>query len=844
MSMDIKNSNLLMPCSISVLTENVLLNESMSDAELESKLQSYLTDSSKTFEVAVYPTRILMQDYTGVPAIVDFVAMRDAAHSYGLQPEKIEPRIRIDLVVDHSVSVEFYADDQALSKNMSYEMKHNKERFELLKWADASFSGIRVIPPGQGICHQVNIEYLTNVITEVRDQTVSEFVIGTDSHTTMVNSLGVLGWGVGGIEAESCALGMPLMMNLPKVIGVELSGSLAPGVTATDLVLYIAEKLKKHNVLASFVEFYGDAVSKLDIPTRATIANMSPEFGSTCVYFPIDSQTISYLRITGRDNSHCMKVELYAKKKGLWGVARRHYHENLTIDLDDVAPAIAGPNKPHDRVSLRELPERLKELYHLPLTYPKISTQLESGDIVLAAITSCTNTSNPSVLIAAGLLARNALKKGLKPKSWVKTSFAPGSRAVALYLEEFGLLADLEKIGFDVVGYGCTTCIGNSGHLREDVAQEIISRNLSVNGVLSGNRNFSGRIHPLVVNNWLMSPPLVIAYALAGTMIDFKKQPLGYTQQGKPVMLADIWPEDELISTYVQKIKSEFFSQTYRNVFNGLDEWNEIELTQGKFSWQDQSTYIKKPPYINPTTKAEDLLDAPILALLGDFVTTDHISPAGRIAADSPAAKYLREQGVVVSDYNSYGARRGNFELMTRGTFANIRLQNKMVERQGGYTVIPSRNNELVSIYDASRHYLRHNQRTVVIAGKEYGSGSSRDWAAKGTYLLGVSVVLAQSFERIHRSNLIGMGVLPCEFIGEENAESWGIDGTETLSIHGISSMSQPAVELALTVKRSNGFQSQHRVLARVDSDAELNYYKHQGILSYVMKQMSLEDKA
>lgn len=834
-----------MPCSIKVLVENFTLHHSdVECGKMHDLLPAYLADHSNTFEVALYPTRVLMQDFTGVPAIVDFVAMRNIASQYGLDPSKIEPKIPIDLVVDHSVTVNNYLGKDSLQLNMSYEMTHNLERFQLLKWSDLAFNSIKVVPPGRGICHQVNIEYLTDIVTTVKEHKVAEFVIGTDSHTTMVNGLGVLGWGVGGIEAEACALGQPLMMNMPKVVGVQLKGKLNPGITATDLVLTIAEHLKQYNVVSCFVEFYGESLASIDIPTRATIANMSPEFGSTCVYFPIDQKTLDYLSDTGRSDEHIEVVKSYAVSQGVWGHAARNYHDTLCVNLSTIVPSISGPNKPHDRFPVNQINQKMLALLsQRPMKNPVDS--LTDGDIVLAAITSCTNTSNPSVLICAGLLAKNAVENGLKIKPHVKTSFAPGSRAVTLYLEELGLLKYFEALGFHIVGYGCTTCIGNSGKLDSSISQQIMSKSLKVSGVLSGNRNFSGRIHPEVIHNWLMSPPLVIAFALAGRMVDINTLDFE-NHANKKISLTDLWPSDDEIKEYMSRISPTVFSRSYQDVYDGLPAWNDMQIGDSEkvYQWDKSSTYIKMPPYLDSqpeNLQLSNIRSARTLAILGDFVTTDHISPAGVIPLESPAGKYLIGKGVKPSEFNSYGARRGNFEVMTRGTFANVRIQNEMVDTVGGFTVHCDSPKINAFIYDVAQKYAESNTPLIVFAGKDYGSGSSRDWAAKGTYLLGVKVVIAESFERIHRSNLIGMGVLPCQFSPGEGRRELSLIGDEMIDVIGIDELVGPNQQLKLIINRSNGDIAYTHITVRIDSHAELLYFKSGGILPYVMQKMAKE---
>lgn len=782
-----------------------------------------------------------MQDFTGVPAVVDLAAMRDEVISRGKDPSVINPLIPVDMVIDHSVVVDHYGNELAYEANVEVEVNRNHERYEFLKWSQQAFKGLRVVPPGTGICHQVNIEYLAEVVSERDGRLFPDTVVGTDSHTTMVNGLGVLGWGVGGIEAEAAMLGQPISMTLPEVIGFRLDGKISTGVTSTDLVLTITQMLRKKGVVDKFVEFYGPGVKELNVAERATIANMAPEYGATIGIFPVDEQTLSYLRLTGRSEDHIQKVRAYLVENQMWDKAQDpdvHYTDTLHLDMSKVKPSLAGPKRPQDRVDLEGVPNVMAALIK---DRPDVDKGvLRHGDVIIAAITSCTNTSNPSVLIAAGLVARKARQFGLKVPSWVKTSLAPGSKVVTAYLDELGLTDDLNALGFYNVGYGCTTCIGNSGPIDADLAEYITKHQIVAVSVLSGNRNFEGRIHPHAEANWLASPPLVVAYALAGsTLINLEKDPIGFGLQGEPVYLSDIWPSDHEISDMVRIVRKEMFLNEYSDVFIGTQAWRDIHVAAGKtYQWSDGSTYIQCPDFFSGSDSLVDIHGAAILALLGDSVTTDHISPAGVIKSDSPAGIYLRAQGIDQKDFNSYGSRRGNYKVMVRGTFANIRIQNKIVPGiQGGYTKhFPA--GEQMSIYDAAMAYQQDQRKVVVIAGKEYGTGSSRDWAAKGTLLLGIKVVIAESFERIHRSNLIGMGVLPCEFLDGQSAQSLGIDGSESVSVLGIDKMNGPRQILDLLIKRLDGTSIKAKIMARVDTAIEMQYLKQGGILNYVINQL------
>jgi aconitate hydratase len=806
---------------------------------------------------------VLMQDFTGVPAVVDLATMREAMAKLGGDAQKINPLNAVDLVIDHSVMVDVFGTDTAFKQNVELEFERNGERYEFLKWGQGAFNNFRVVPPGTGICHQVNLEYLGQTIWVEKDEDTGNLVaypdtlVGTDSHTTMINGLAVLGWGVGGIEAEAAMLGQPVTMLIPEVVGFKLTGALKEGATATDLVLTVTQMLRAHGVVGKFVEFYGDGLDYLSLADRATIANMAPEYGATCGFFPIDAETIAYLRFTGRDEDRVALVEAYAKEQGFW---RESGHEpvftaKLELDMSSVEPCIAGPKRPQDRIALSVAAPNYKDHLAKSLSGVDVSQRfkvegedftLGYGDVTIAAITSCTNTSNPSVMVAAGLVARNALKKGLKIKPWVKTSLAPGSQVVTDYLERAGLQDDLDALGFNLVGYGCTTCIGNSGPLPEAIAKVIDANALDVCGVLSGNRNFEGRISPHVKSNYLASPPLVVAYALAGSMnIDLYKDPIGQDPQGNDVFLKDIWPSNKDVKDAVAyAVTSEQFKSRYANVFLGTPEWQSISGGTGQtYNWNEKSTYVKNPPYFDGMTldieATNNIKNAYALAILGDSVTTDHISPAGSIKKDSPAGKYLLEHGVAQQDFNSYGARRGNHEIMMRGTFANIRIKNEMVPHiEGGFTKhIPTGVDQ--PIYDAAMQYVASKTPLIVVAGKEYGTGSSRDWAAKGTRLLGVNAVIAESFERIHRSNLIGMGVLPLQFQNGENRHSLGLDGTETFDVTGIDAALSPRGQATLTIKYADGRTQDVKLLVRVDTLDELDYYRNGGILHYVLRNMA-----
>ncbi|OBU04913.1 aconitate hydratase AcnA [Morganella psychrotolerans] len=848
-----------LPKSLKVLTENLLRNldgNSVQNADLQA-----LIDWQKTgtvdHEIAFRPARVLMQDFTGVPAVVDLAAMRQAIRSLGGKEEKVNPLSPVDLVIDHSVMVDEYGSDQAFAGNVDIEMARNNERYRFLRWGQQAFDRFRVVPPGTGICHQVNLEYLgKSVWYETRDGKTYAYpdtLVGTDSHTTMINGLGVLGWGVGGIEAEAAMLGQPVSMLIPDVVGFKLTGKLREGITATDLVLTVTQMLRKHGVVGKFVEFYGDGLAQLPLADRATIANMSPEYGATCGFFPVDDVTLEYMRLTGRSDDEIALTQAYCKAQGLWRYAgdEPRFTSGMALDLATVETSLAGPKRPQDRVVLAQVPTAFQAALDLELNKKPLTDKIQSGDtvtpedgaVVIAAITSCTNTSNPGVLMTAGLLAKNAVEKGLTRKPWVKTSLAPGSKVVTDYLNAAGLTPYLDTLGFNLVGYGCTTCIGNSGPLDADVEAAIKDNDLTVGAVLSGNRNFEGRIHPLVKTNWLASPPLVVAYALAGNLYcNLETDPLGYDQQGNPVWLKDIWPDNATIAAAVENVKTAMFRKEYAAVFEGDEQWQALPVENTPaYQWQPDSTYIRHPPYFEgmPVEPApvRDVKQARILAILGDSVTTDHISPAGNIKADSPAGRYLQAHGVAPADFNSYGSRRGNHEVMVRGTFANIRIRNEMVPgTEGGFTRhIPS--GETLSIFDAAMRYQEAQTPLVVVAGKEYGSGSSRDWAAKGTNLLGVRMVLAGSYERIHRSNLIGMGIVPLEFPAGTDRHTTGLTGEELIDVGGLNIL-EPKQIVPVRITHADGRVTQLNALCRIDTQTELAYYRHGGILCYVIRQM------
>ena len=855
-----------LPYSLKVLAENLLRTEDGANitADHVRALAAWDPAAEPDTEIQFTPARVVMQDFTGVPCIVDLATMREAVADLGGDPEVINPLNPAEMVIDHSVQIDSFGRPGSLERNKEREYERNSERYQFLRWGQGALSNFRVVPPGTGIVHQVNIEYLARIVfTHEADgvtQAYPDTCVGTDSHTTMVNGLGVLGWGVGGIEAEAAMLGQPVSMLIPKVVGFKLSGAIPAGATATDVVLTITEMLRAHGVVGKFVEFYGEGVAEVPLANRATIGNMSPEFGSTAAIFPIDEVTLDYLRLTGRSEERVRLVEAYTKAQGMWHDPAREpvYSEYLELDLSTVVPSISGPKRPQDRIVLSRAKESFQEVLPTYASQPSkptpvimadgTATELDHGHVAIASITSCTNTSNPSVMMAAGLLARNAVARGLRSKPWVKTSTAPGSQVVTDYYEKAGLWPALNELGFNVVGYGCATCIGNSGPLPAEVSQAVNDADLAVVSVLSGNRNFEGRINPDVKMNYLASPPLVIAYALAGTMdIDFATEPLGQDPEGRDVFLSDIWPDPTEVQAVIDAtIDREMYTRDYADVFAGDERWQGLDTPEGDtFAWDEESTYVRKAPFFEglsmELTPVTDIKDARVLALLGDSVTTDHISPAGAIKADSPAGRYLAEHGVARADFNSYGSRRGNHEVMIRGTFANIRLRNRLLDGvEGGYT----RNfltGEQESIFDASQAYQAAGIPLVVLGGKEYGSGSSRDWAAKGTALLGVKAVIAESFERIHRSNLIGMGVVPLQFPAGQSAESLGLDGTETFTITGLTALNEGTTPrtVAVTAQKADGSAVSFDAVVRIDTPGEADYFRHGGILQYVLRQLA-----
>jgi aconitate hydratase len=852
-----------LPFSMKVLLENLLRFEdgqTVTRDDLQAMVD-WQKERRIAREIQYRPARVLMQDFTGVPAVVDLAAMRDAMRGLGGDAQKINPLVPVHLVIDHSVMVDEFGNPKAFGKNVELEYQRNGERYEFLKWGSKAFDNFQVVPPGTGICHQVNLEHVAQCVWTGEDQsgeTVAypDTLVGTDSHTTMVNGLGVLGWGVGGIEAEAAMLGQPVSMLIPEVVGFRLSGELREGITATDLVLTVTQMLRAKGVVGRFVEFYGPGLDSMTVADRATIANMAPEYGATCGFFPIDQRTCEYLELTGRDADRIPLVKAYAQAQGLWRDASAPepaFTDTLELDMSTIEPSLAGPKRPQDRVVLSEVDDEfnadLEKVYakHDDPRVPVEGTEcdLGSGDVVIAAITSCTNTSNPSVLVGAGLLARKAREKGLQTKPWVKTSLAPGSQVVSDYLKESGLQEDLDALGFDLVGYGCTTCIGNSGPLPEPISKAINDNDLVAVSVLSGNRNFEGRVSPDCRANYLASPPLVVAYALKGTVrSDMVSEPIGTGRNGEPVFLKDIWPSNEEIRSLIdQHVHSEMFRSRYADVFKGDERWRAIEVSGGAtYGWPAESTYIQNPPYFTGMTMTPpppgDIAEARALAVFGDSITTDHISPAGAIKPDSPAGRYLLEHGVSRADFNSYGSRRGNHEVMMRGTFANIRIRNRMLDNvEGGFTrYAPT--GETMPIYDAAMAYKHDGTPLVVLAGKEYGTGSSRDWAAKGTILLGVRAVIAESFERIHRSNLVGMGVLPLQFSEGENAESLGLDGSETFSIAGVADI-KPRQDVEVQVKREDGSSATFTARCRIDTYNELEYFRSGGILHYVLRRLA-----
>jgi aconitate hydratase len=889
-----------MPFSIRVLLENIIRNFDGISFN-ETHLKNILNRNQDAGEIPYLPSRVLMQDFTGVPSIVDIASIRSEVARKNKNPKLINPQVPVDLIIDHSVQVDFYSTNYAYRRNVELEYERNSERYSLLKWAQSSFENFNVLPPGLGICHQVNLEYLAKVVTARNGLLFPDTLVGTDSHTPMVNGIGVIGWGVGGIEAEAVMLGQPIYIMLPEVVGLKLTGTLREGSTSTDLVLTVAELLRKKGVVGKFVEVFGDGLNSLSVPDRATISNMSPEFGCTVTYFPPDSKTLEYLEITGRERDHIDTVEKYLKSNLLWreNEDKIKFNEVLELNLDSIIPSIAGPKRPQDKIPLSNVKnsfiEILRKSYEREYVAPEIrsgglwsnegghleeivrepaaesqkieeagieieakpekinglkSVKIKSGNsefllsdgsVVIAAITSCTNTSNPSVMIAAGLLAKKAVERGLMTKPWVKTSLAPGSKVVTTYLEKAGLLPFLEALGFHTVGYGCTTCIGNSGPLPVHINKAVVDNKLVVASVLSGNRNFEARIHPLIKMNFLASPPLVVAYAIPGMVdIDLQNEPLGLDPNLEPVYLRDIWPSMEEVQTVMKEVlDSEDFKTNYKTIFEGDDNWNVLNTASSDiFLWESESSYIREAPFFKdlPVQSAEttEILGARVLLKLGDSITTDHISPAGSIAEDSPAGEYLRMLGIDKKDFNSYGSRRGNHEVMIRGTFANVRLKNELVEREGGYTLyFPD--NKVMSIFNAAEKYIKNDTPLIILAGREYGSGSSRDWAAKGVSLLGVSAIIAESFERIHRSNLVGMGVLPLQFKNGEDRNSLGLSGSEKFDIPDLSSLT-PNKEIKVTATKTDGTISQFIAIARLDSIMEIAYFQNKGILQFVLR--------
>jgi aconitate hydratase len=837
-----------LPHVLKILLENLLRHANTIHVKENDikKLLAWGESDLSDDEISFMPSRVLLQDFTGVPAIVDLAAMRDAIAKLGGDPQKINPLLPVELIVDHSIQVDKFGTDDSLHFNTQMEFERNSERYSLLKWSQNAFHNMKVVPPDTGICHQVNLEYLARVAFVKGDLIYPDTLVGTDSHTTMVNGLGVLGWGVGGIEAEAAMLGQPMVMLIPEVVGFELTGRLPEGATATDLVLRVTEILRKKGVVGQFVEFYGTGLVHLPVADRATIANMAPEYGATCGYFPIDQETLTYLKLTGRSDEQIALVEAFTKAQGLFfepGQIEPIYSDKLHLDLSTVVPSIAGPKRPQDRLDLTKAQAALQAT----LSAAKVSAAPENilphGAVVIAAITSCTNTSNPAVMIAAGLLARKAIEQGLQVKDWVKTSLAPGSRVVTDYLEKAGLLPYLQQLGFDLVGYGCTTCIGNSGPLAPEVSKTVIENNLYVCAVLSGNRNFEGRIHPEIRLNYLASPPLVVAYALAGTMdIDLYNQPLGNNKEGQAIFLKDIWPSQQEIQQLIaSSVLAEMFQKRYAEVYQGDALWGALQVPQGeRYIWDEKSTYVKYPPYFDGMSLtppgASDIQGARVLVKVADSITTDHISPAGSIKRDSPAGKYLLAHNVSELEFNSYGSRRGNDDVMVRGTFANVRLRNEMAPgTEGGWTrYLPT--GEQMFIFDAAELYKKDKTPLLVLAGKEYGSGSSRDWAAKGPKLLGIKAVIAESYERIHRSNLVGMGILPLEYKKGDSAASLGLTGDETFAIVGIKDGNSS--EVSVTADKTDGSQIQFQAMVRLDTPQEVVYYQHGGILPYMVRQL------
>jgi len=844
-----------LPKSIKVLLENLLRHEDNKSVKKEQilSIKSWLEKKNSKTEIAFRPARVLMQDYTGIPAVADLAAMRDAVKLKKKDPKKINPLSTVDLVIDHSVMVDTYASKDSFKKNVEKEFLRNGERYSFLKWGQQAFNNFRVVPPGTGICHQVNLEYLSKVVWSSDNFAYPDTLVGTDSHTTMVNALSVLGWGVGGIEAEAAMLGQPISMLIPDVVGFKIQNKLPEGTTATDLVLTIVQILRQEGVVGKFVEFYGEGLKNLSLADRATIANMAPEYGATCGFFPIDDETLKYLKFSGRDQHTISLVEKYSKEQGLWADDNISFTKILDLDLSKVFPSISGPKRPQDKVLLSESSKSFMTSFKKNMNRESIKEEAVSGEnfklmdgnIVIAAITSCTNTSNPNVLIGAGLLAKKAIEKGLKVKPWVKTSLAPGSQVVTDYLEKAGLNKYLDQLGFHLVGYGCTTCIGNSGPLKENISEAIEKGNLYAVSVLSGNRNFEGRINPDVKANYLASPPLVVAYAIAGSMnFDLYNDPLGKDKEGKDIFLKDIWPSNKEIEKLIlTSINAEMFSKRYSKVSEGSDDWKKIKTTESSiYNWNDSSTYVKKPPFFEKMPDNPEgfkkITNARPLLILGDMVTTDHISPAGSIKKDSPTGDYFMKHQVQQKDFNSYGARRGNHEVMVRGAFGNIRIRNEMAPgTEGGFTKLYPEG-KVVSIYEAAMEYKKRGNDLVVIAGKEYGAGSSRDWAAKGTKLLGVKAVIAESFERIHRSNLIGMGMLPLQFKDGFNSSKLNLKGSELFSIIDIEKGITPGQEVKCEIKYADGVIKKINLLSRIDTANEVEYYKNDGILKYVLRSM------
>ncbi len=844
-----------LPKSIKILLENLLRFEDEKSVKKEQilSIKSWLNKKNSKKEISFRPARVLMQDYTGIPAVADLAAMRDAVKSKKKDPKKINPLSRVDLVIDHSVMVDTYASKDSFKKNVEKEFLRNGERYSFLKWGQQAFNNFRVVPPGTGICHQVNLEYLSKVVWSSDNFAYPDTLVGTDSHTTMVNGLSVLGWGVGGIEAEAAMLGQPISMLIPEVVGFKIKNKLPEGTTATDLVLTIVQILRQEGVVGKFVEFYGDGLKNLSLADRATIANMAPEYGATCGFFPIDEETLKYLKFSGRDQHTISLVEKYSKEQGLWADENISFTKILDLDLSKIVPSISGPKRPQDKVLLSESSKSFMTSFKKNMNRENIKEEivpgenfkLKDGNIVIAAITSCTNTSNPSVLIGAGLLAKKAVESGLKVKPWVKTSLAPGSQVVTDYLEKAGLNKYLDQLGFHLVGYGCTTCIGNSGPLNENISGAIQKGKLYAVSVLSGNRNFEGRINPDVKASYLASPPLVVAYALAGSMnFDLYNEPLGKDKEGRDIFLKDIWPTNKEIEELIlTSINAEMFSKRYSKVSEGSDDWKKIKTSESNiYNWDDSSTYVKKPPFFEKMSDSPEgfkkITEARPLLILGDMVTTDHISPAGSIKKDSPTGDYFMKHQVQQKDFNSYGARRGNHEVMVRGAFGNIRIRNEMAPgTEGGFTKLYPEG-KVVSIYEAAMEYKKRGNDLVVIAGREYGAGSSRDWAAKGTKLLGVKAVIAESFERIHRSNLIGMGMLPLQFKDGFNRKKLNLKGSELITINGIEKGITPGQEIECEIKYADGVAKKINLLSRIDTANEVEYYKNDGILKYVLRSM------